>query len=146
MRCSSASAEWRNYWVKEIDVSGLNKIKITGELGLNDHTRFFTECGGVGVKYDDYSDLMVVSSDPRPVLEAECNKICVQDDWPKCAVKNDAADVLGHCGVPQCSASRQCDFEVNVTGLDKVYLVYYISDVWPADLEGNLANLQICGK
>lgn len=146
LECLASNARWRNYWVKEVEVGGLNKVKITADLGLNDYSRFFTECSGTGVKYDDYSSLIVLSSNPKPTLDVECNKVCSQEDWSKCAVKADAANVLGSCGVPKCSASKKCDFEVNVNGLDKIYLVYHISDAWPADLQGTLENLQVCGQ
>ncbi len=146
LRCSSGAARWRNYFVKEVDVVGLNTLKITADLGLNDHSRFFTECGGKGVKYDNYSSLIVLSADPRPILNAECDKTCSVADWPKCAVQPTGTDVLGTCGVSKCSVSKNCDFSVSVNGLNKIYLVYHISDAWPADLEGTMANARICGE
>ncbi len=144
LRCSGSSASWRNYWVKEVEVAGLSKVRIKASLGLNDYSRFFTECGGVGVKYDDYSDLIVLSTDPRSSLDAECNIACSSADWPKCGVKTSGAGVLGHCGVAKCSASKKCDLEVNTSGLDKIYLVYHVSDAWLADIEGKLSDLEIC--
>lgn len=144
LRCSSSAASWRNYWVKEVEVAGLSKVRIKASLGLNDYSRFFTECSGVGVKYDDYSDIIVLSADPRSNLDAECNIVCSSADWPKCAVKSSGTGVLGQCGVSKCSASKKCDFEVSTSGLDKIYLVYHISDAWLADIEGTMSNLEIC--
>jgi len=143
VRCEQASTQWRAHYVKEIDTQGANKLTIKADLGLEDHARFFSESGGVGVKYDDYVDLMILSSDPRPKLAAECNKVCSESDWPKCAVRNTDPSVLGHCGVPKFTASKTCDFEVDVGGRDKVYLVFRVDDAWLADVEGMLPNLRI---
>lgn len=146
LRCSSSVAKWRNYFVKEVETGGAGKVRIKADLELKDHSKFFTECAGIGVKYDDYSELVVLSSNPKPALDAECDKVCSVEDWPKCAVKNNGANVLGHCGVAKCSASQKCDFEINVSGLNKIYLVYHISDAWLADLEGVFSNVQVCGQ
>lgn len=144
LKCKSAASKWREHWVKEVDVSGLNKLRITADLGLNDRSRFFTECSGTGVKYDNYADLVVLSEDPNPTLRSECNKITPQSEWSKCSIQNTGNNVLGHCGVPKCSASASCDFTVDVTGKNKVYLNFQIHDAWLADIEGTLSNLKIC--
>ncbi len=70
-------SSWRGYWVKEIDVSNMDKIRIKANLELNEQKKFFSECRGkeAGVKYDDYSALIVLSSDPRERFSRECNKI-----------------------------------------------------------------------
>lgn len=146
LRCSGSAASWRNYWVKEIEVAGLNKVRIKADLGLNDYSRFFTECGGTGVKYDNYSSLIVLSTDPRSSLNAECNIACASADWPKCAVKTSGSGFLAQCGVAKCSASKKCDFEVSTNGLNKIYLVYHVSDAWMADIEGKISNLEVCSS
>ena len=144
LKCKSASAKWREHWVKEVNVSGLDKLKITADLGLKDNSRFFTECNGTGVKYDNYADLVVLSSDPNSTLQAECNKVTPQSEWSKCSIQNTDTNVLGHCGVPKCSASTKCDFTIDVSGKNKVYLNFQIHDAWLADIEGTLANLKTC--
>lgn len=144
LKCKSARASWREHWVKEVDVSDLDKLRITADLGLNDRSRFFTECGGVGVKYDNYASLVVLSSNPNSTLQSECNKTTPQNEWSKCSVPNTDANVLGYCGVPKCSASAQCDFTVDVAGKNKVYLNFQIHDAWLADVEGTMANLNVC--
>lgn len=144
LKCKSSAPSWRNHWVKEINVSGYSKLKLTADIGLKDYARFFIESGGVGVKYDDYSDIAVLSADPRPVFDAECNKTVSQADWPKCGLAVTSGSVLGHCGVPKYTESAHCDFEVNTTGLEKVYLLYQIHDAWLADVEGSMANVETC--
>ncbi len=142
-RCEQAAAAWRVLYVKEIDTLGVNELRIKADIALIDHARFFIESHGVGVKYDDYVDLMVLSSDPRPTLAKECNKTLSKSDWSQCGILNTGPSVLGHCGVPKFTESKECDFEVNVAGLDRVYIVLRVADAWLADVEGILSNLQI---
>lgn len=144
LRCAESSAAWRNYWVQQVDVTGKKTLRITANLGLDDHTNFFTECGGVGVKYDDYVDLIVLSTDPRSTLNAECNQTVPQSQWAQCGVANTGENVLAHCGVARCTEAKACDMTMDVTGKSAVYLVYHISDAWLADIEGTLANGKVC--
>lgn len=145
LRCENSSAEWRNYWVKKINVAGNEKIKIKADLGLQDHSRFFSECDyNGGVKYDNYASLIVLKENPMPTLDAECYKKASVEEWSKCSVPKSGSSVLGICGVPKCSTSIKCDFEADVSGLNFAYLVFSISDAWSADIEGTLANLKIC--
>lgn len=144
LRCNQSSAAWRNYLVKPLDVSGQSTVKISADLGLNDHSRFFTECSGVGVKYDDYVSIMVLSSDPRSTLAAECNKTASSADWSKCAVSPIDDAVVASCGVAKCTASQYCDLTVSTGGKSALYLVYHVSDAWLADIEGTMANASVC--
>lgn len=144
IRCPQLTSRWREHYVKEIAISGASKLRIKANLGLYVHDKFFIESGGVGVKYDDYVSLWVVSEDPNPTLSSECNQGYTQDTIAKCAIPNTHPGLLGKCGVAKFTASKNCDFEVNVSGLNKVYLVFYTSDAWPADPEGSLNNVQIC--
>ena len=144
LRCTNSVARWRNYWVKEVAVTGLNSVKIKSDLGLNDYTNFFTECPDGGVKYNNYSSILVLNEDPRPTFDQECNQVCATADWPKCGIQPADPRIIGTCGVAKCSSAQKCDFDVNVTGLDKIYLLYHISDAWPANLEGVMNNLQVC--
>ncbi len=143
LKCKSASAHWRAHWVKKVDVSGYSKLRIKTALALNDYTHFFTECGGKGVKYDNYVDLIVLSSDPSSTLSAECNRIVSDADWPKCNIGNTNSSAITHCGVPKCGTSKSCDFEIDVSGRGAVYLVFYATDPWLADIEGTLSNVEI---
>lgn len=143
LRCKSASAQWRAHWVKKVDVFGYNKLRIKAALALNDYTHFFTECGGYGVKYDNYVDLIVLSSDPNSTLSAECNRTVSEADWPKCGIGNTNSSAITHCGVPKCGTSKSCDFEVDVSGRDAVYLLFTTADAWLADIEGILSNAEI---
>ena len=152
-KCKSAYGSWRGYWVKEIDVSNNSKINIKADLELNEHKNFFSECRGkeAGVKYDDYSALIVLSSDPREKFAKECNKTSSEKlecniHFSGSSVDDKDPSVISYCGVPQCKSSVKCDFEVNVSGRNKVYLVFRTSDAWNfADVEGVMSNLQVCG-
>lgn len=144
LKCKSSAAQWRNYWIKKINVAGFGKLKIKADLGLNDYSRFFSECSGQGVKSDNYVGLMVLSSDPTTMLSQECNRLASENDWSKCGVTENNSSILGQCGVAKCTTSRQCNFGVNLSGNDSVYLVFRAADAWPADVEGNLSNLNVC--
>lgn len=144
VKCRTTRGMFRHIWVKEVDVSGANKIRLKADLALNDHARLFRECRGKGVKYDNYVALVVLSSDPRPKLRAECNRVSTQKDWPKCVILFHKPEVLGYCGVPRCRTSKECDFEVDVSGLKRIYLAFQVMDAWDyADVEGTLSNLRI---
>ncbi|TAN33523.1 hypothetical protein EPN28_01780 [Patescibacteria group bacterium] len=143
LRCGNSSAHWRVHWVKKINVSGFDKLQVKADLVLDDHTSFFSECDGHGVKYDNYVDLIIVNSDPNATLSAECNRVVSDADWPKCAVNYIHPTAITHCGVPKCGTSKSCDFEVDVAGRDAVYLVFYTTDPWLADIEGTLSNAKI---
>lgn len=138
VRCNQASSQWREHYVKEIATNGATKLKIKANLGLKDYAHFF----GTGVKSADYVDLMAFSSNPNPAFSSECNRAVSEADWPKCGIPNTSA--LGHCGVPANSEGRSCDFSIQTAGLSKVYLVLRVADAWLADIEGSLANLEVC--
>lgn len=121
------------------------KLKIKADLGLMDHSAFFSECNyNGGVKSDDYVDLIVLSQDPMPTLDVQCNRIASDSEWSQCGVANSGTGVLAHCGVSKCTTSKKCDFEVDVSGLNTAYLVFRTGDAWMADIEGILSNLQVC--
>lgn len=138
--CKPDTARWREHYTKAVDVAGLNKVRLKADLGLKDYRRFF----GAGVKYDNYVGLWVYGSDPTATLSQECNRSYTQETVSKCAVANWTISNLGMCGVAKYTDSKTCDFTVDAAGLDKIYLVFYTSDAWPAELEGTLANLQVC--
>ncbi len=145
LRCKYSTGQWRNYWVEKVNTVGLQKLKIKADLGILDHTGFFDECSrNGGVKSDDYVDLIVLSQDPMPTLDIECNRIVSDSDWSQCGVANSGTGVLAHCGVSKCTTSKKCDFEVDVSGLNAVYLVFRTGDAWMADIEGTLSNIQVC--
>ncbi len=145
-KCKSTWGAWRGYWVKELDVSAINTIRVQADLSLIDHVGLFDECGGNGVKYDNYALLMVIDTDPVPVFSPECGGIAETDaDWGKCNIPIDDPTVLGYCGVPQCSTSQLCDFQVDVSNTSNIYLVWRVADAWDyADVEASLSNLRIC--
>ena len=143
-RCNASSAAWRTFWVKPISVVGRSKVRFKAGLGLTDHSRFFSECNGVGVKYDDYVSVAVLSSDPRPALAAECRSNVSSDEWAQCSIPPTAPTVLASCGVPRCASSASCDFTVNTAGLQQVYVLFHASDAWMADIEGVMQNASWC--
>jgi hypothetical protein len=145
LRCKYGTGQWRNYWVEKINTSGVQKLKIKADLGILDHTGFFDECNrNGGVKSDDYVDLIVLSQDPMPILDVECDRIAPDSEWSQCGVANSGTGVLAHCGVSKCTTSKKCDFEVDILGLNAAYLVFRTGDAWMADIEGTLSNLQVC--
>jgi len=145
LRCKYSAGQWRNYWVEKVNTAGFQKLKIKADLGILDHTGFFDECSrNGGVKSDDYVDLIVLSQDPMPTLDIECDRIAPDSEWSQCGVANSGTGVLAHCGVSKCATSKKCDFEVDVSGLNAAYLVFRTGDAWMADIEGTLSNLQVC--
>ena len=144
-KCKDSQGTWKGFWVKEISTSGFDEIQVTANLKLKDHARLFTECSGDGVKYDDYVALYVLSSDPRSSLSSECSEYATADNWGECSIGKDPS-IIGKCGVSKCSTIKDCEFDVDVSSLSKVYLGFRIADAWAyADIEGILSNLQICG-
>jgi len=147
VKCQASWGFWRRIWVKAIDVSKVNSLQVKANLGLNDYAHLFSECNGIGVKYDDYVDLLILSSDPNPKLQLECNRIASETDWPKCNLDNAQLSVLGHCGVSKCATSKSCNFAINTKGQKKIYLAFRVADAWDyADVEGSLSGLQICNQ
>jgi len=145
VRCPNRTSRWRAQYAREIPTNGASSLQIKANLGLNVIDKFFTENNGIGVKYDDYVDLIILSSDPNPELASECNKTWNNSTKPaRCAIQNTDPSVIGHCGVKKYTASRTCDFKVSTSGLSKVWAVLRVADAWPADPEGSLSNLQAC--
>lgn len=144
VRCAQSSASWRTYFVKPINVAGKSKIRIKTDLQLIDHSRFFTECSGVGVKYDDYVNIMVLSSDPRSALAAECSIDAPHSAWGSCSIPTTSSAIIAQCGVQKCTATKSCDLEIVTAGLDTVYLAFHTSDAWLADIEGVMSGVSSC--
>lgn len=142
MRCKVADGIWRGHFVKKIDVAGYNKLRVKASLGVNDYTDYFAECGHKGVNRDDFINLVAFRYDPTFKLDAECNHEVAEEKWSKCQVANSDPGVVAHCGVPMCSNGRSCDFEINVSKRDAIYLVFSVNDVWVADIEGSLSNVE----
>lgn len=140
----ATSNRFRNHWVKRISTDGKSTIRIKANLTIDDSGFFYSMCPYGGVKYDDYSSLLVVSQDPRPTFDTECNKVCSDADWPKCSISADSSQVLAKCGVLKCSPSQTCDMEAAVTGLSDIYLVFHTSNPWPAYVTGTMSNVEIC--
>lgn len=148
LSCSTDN-RFRNHWVKKISTGGASKLKIKANLAIGDRGFFYSMCPNGGVKYDDYSSLMVLSKDPTPTFDAECNKICSQEDWPKCGVNTAtnavlAQYIIGKCGVLKCTAEASCDLEVNTAGQSEIWLVFHTSNPWPAYVTGTLSNVEVC--
>lgn len=145
IRCPNSTSRWRDHFVREIDTQGKGSLQIKANLGLNVIDRFFIENNGIGVKYDDYVDLIILSSDPTAELSSQCNGTWNNSTKPPiCAIQNTDSGVIGHCGVQKWKASRTCDFTVNTSGKSKVWAVLRTADAWPADPEGSLSNLRVC--
>lgn len=140
----ATSNRFRNHWVKAIKTNGADKLKIKADLTIDDRGFFYSMCPNGGVKYDNYSNLVVMSSDPRPTFDAECNKTCSDADWPKCGIKPENPAILAACGVAKCSPSKKCEVEVNTAGLSEIYLVFHTSNPWPAKVTGTMSNVEIC--
>lgn len=152
LKCTNMSGSWRNFWVKKINVAGLNEIKIKAHLEINDYGADYTggrpffegTCPNGGVKYDNYSNLMVLNADPRPTFDTECNKICSQADWPKCGIAPGSPSIIATCGVPKCNRTQECDLTIDTGSKSELYVVYQTSDPWVAEIEGVMSNLEIC--
>lgn len=142
LSCSTGN-RFRNHWVKKVSVAGLNKLNVKANLTIDDHGFFTDSPSGVGVKYDDYSSLTVLSKDPTPTFDSECNVICSDADWPKCGIAAADSSILGKCGVAKWTTSKACDFDVNVSGLDYVYMVFHTSNPWPARITGGMSQMEV---
>jgi len=150
LTCSTDN-RFRNHWVKEIDVSGLNTLNVKADLTIDDGRFFrYSLCPDGGVKYDNYSSLFVLSTDPRPRFNTECNKITDAENWPKCSISTTSSEnafyssVIGNCGVAKCTTTEGCNLDVDVSGLDKVYIVFHTGNPWPANITGTMSNLRVC--
>lgn len=145
VKCQLPQAEWRTYFVKELETNSAKNIVVKADLKLIDYAKFFEESGGVGVKSDDYVDLLVVREDVRPGLESECNRTVTEEEWGKlCLLNKTSSAILEHCGVPKFTESQSCNFQVKTDNFKKIYLVFQVADAWQADVEGSLANFEIC--
>lgn len=143
MRCKVAEGVWRGHMVKKIDVAGYSKLRVKANLGVNDYTDYFAECGHVGVNRADFTTLMVTSFDPEASFRWDCNHEVAEEKWSMCQVGKTDPGVLAHCGLPICSQNASCDFEADVTGQMAVYLLFSTNDAWMADIEGSLSNVEI---
>lgn len=146
-KCQNVTGSWRNYWVRTINVSQTDVLNLKADLTLVDHQGIFEECGGQGVKYDDYVDFMILEQNPKIKLQKECNRIYSTGEELKCLIDNTTDKILAHCGMEKCTTNKKCDLEIDVSQNDKVYLVFRTADAWEnADIEGILANLVICSQ
>jgi len=143
MRCKTANALWRGQWTKKIDTAGYSKLRVKASLDVNEYTNYFSECGYKGTNRDDFVDLIALSSDPEPTLNAECNHVVPEKEWSKCFIKNTDPAAITHCGIPKCSSSKSCDLEIDINGREAIYLLFSVSDSWLADVEGVLSNAEI---
>lgn len=145
IKCQLPQAEWRTYFVKELETNNAKNMVVKADLKLIDYAKFFEESGGVGVKSDDYVDLLVVREDVRSGLESECNKTVTEEEWGKrCFLNKTSSAILGHCGIPKFTEFQNCNFQVKTENLKKTYLIFQVADAWLADLEGSLSNLETC--
>ena len=142
-RCKTDNAFWRGYWTKKIDVAGYSKLRINAYLEVNDYTDYFAECGHKGTNRDDFVDLIALSSDPEPKLDAECNHVVGPEKWSECYIDNKDVSAVAHCGVSKCSSGRGCNMEIDVSGREAMYLLFSVTDAWTADIEGVLSNVEI---
>ncbi|MFH1193753.1 MAG: hypothetical protein V1661_02035 [bacterium] len=142
MRCKVASGIWRGHLVKKIDVAGYSKLRVKAGLGVNDYTDYFAECGHQGVNRDDFTALAALSYDPQRTFDWDCNHEVVEERWQKCQVKKTDPGVLAYCGLPMCSKSKSCDFEIDVSKKSEIYLLFSTNDAWMADIEGSLSNVE----
>lgn len=143
MRCKTASSIWRGTWVKKIDTAGYSRLRIKAHLDVNDYTDYFAECGHKGTNRDNFVDLIVLSHDPRPELNAQCNHVVKEKQWPECSVDSRDRFAVTHCGIPRCSSSASCDMEINTKGREAAYLLFTVTDAWVADIEGELTGVEI---
>ncbi len=142
MRCKVAGGIWRGHFVKKIDVTGYNKLRVKANLGVKDYTDYFAECGHKGVNRDDFTALMALSFDPQLTFNWDCNHEVVEARWQQCQVKKTDPGVLASCGVPMCSNGKSCDFEIDVSRERAIYLLFSTNDAWLADIEGSLSNVE----
>lgn len=134
--CNLEAGQWRAYGIKEVDVSGMNALRVKATLKTTDSR----------VHYDDYVDLIVFTMDKGPELSPTCGKST--SDWAnECVIKDRTSGSLGHCGLPKYALSRACDFAIDVSGRDKVYLTFITADAWDlafGALKDSFENVQLC--
>lgn len=144
-KCQDPKASWRLYFVKEQKTRGFKNLTIKAKLDLIDHAKFFEESGGIGVKYDNYVELLVSNEDVRSSLEGVCNKTAVGDEWSKlCVISEISPSIIGRCGIPKFTQSQECSVSIKSEGFDKIFLIFNVADAWLADVEGEISNLEIC--
>jgi len=142
MRCKVAEGVWRGHLVKKIEVAGYSKLRVKAGLGVKDYTDYFAECGHKGVNRDDFTTLMVLSYNPETSFAWDCNHEVVEAKWQMCQVLKTDPGVMAYCNVPMCSNGKSCDFEIDVSKKDAVYLLFSTNDAWVADIEGSLSNAE----
>lgn len=134
--CNLEAGTWRAHGIKEVDVSGLGTVRIKATLKTTDSR----------VHYDDYVDLVGFTMDKGPELSLTCGKST--SDWAnECAIKDRTTGSLGHCGLPKYALSRSCDFTIDVSGRDKIYLTFITADAWDlafGALKDSFENVQVC--
>lgn len=134
--CNLEAGTWRAHGIKEVDVSGMNALRVKATLKTTDSR----------VHYDDYVDLIVFTMDKGPELSPTCGKST--SDWAnECVIKDRTSGSLGHCGLPKYALSRACDFAIDVSGRDKVYLTFITADAWDlafGALKDTFENVQMC--
>lgn len=135
--CNLEAGTVRAYGINAVSVpSGAETLRIKATLKTTDSS----------VHYDDYADLIVFTMDKGPELSLTCGKSTT--DWPnECVIKDRTTGSLGHCGLPKYTGSRACDFTVDVSGLNTVYLTFSMSDPWDlafGALKDSFENVEIC--
>jgi len=143
-RCKTLRAIYRGLWTKEIDVTGYSHMQINANLKVNNYTKkYFSDCNYNGVTDDNSLDLIALSKDPNPKLSEECNHVVGEDRWQHCSITNADDSAITHCGLPQCTTSKNCEMNIDVTGKKSIYLLFSVADNWFADVEGALSNVDI---
>ncbi|MBU0648934.1 hypothetical protein KJ969_02425 [Patescibacteria group bacterium] len=147
-RCATgAGAYYRIHYVKEIDVSAYDRVTIKANLGISQHAADSSAgcTNHAAVDKNDYVKLFVLESDPREKLAQECDRAVPEYAWSACTIDQEYGAILSACGLPSCTDAKQCSIPLDVSGKDKIYLVFQAMDERvKLDIEGALSNVELC--
>lgn len=136
--CSYEGSQWRAYAIKPVDVSGSrDTLRIKAKLSTTTDM----------VYADDYVQLVVFDNDKSLSADLSGCKDTNVDWTHQCIINDTTVGALGHCALARYATSRLCDFTVNSSGLETVYLTFIGMDAWDAGfgvLRDGIEDVQVC--
>ena len=132
-KCDQESAVWVGVAPRKFDVSGIDTFTFKGRI-TNNPSPFDRRPSFIAV----FDGTIACDDGDRDVCSR--NGASLYGKW--------YSDSLTYCDLEENLASKDCEIELDVSGLDEVTVVYGYSDGWPVfgAIYGTLTNVQACGE
>jgi len=141
-----------DHHVLELDVAGSEKITLDAKIGLTSFASKNASCDSKDGHYSGINRtgaimLGLFARDPQEYLKADCQGPAEStDEWNEhCRISDNEFGMIDYCTVPECGREKECSFETNTFGVDKLYLVYLYNDaVTDVNFTGSFDGGEIC--